>query len=362
MFASDYPKSDGWPEQFGACSAEGAQLKRVQGKCAQDAQGMQGKRPEDAPGRRRIRVLVMMATYNAQRYVAEQIESIVLQRGVDVSLVISDDGSGDLTPLICEAYAHELENVTFRVNAANKGIERNFMDMVYSADAQAFDYFAFSDQDDVWLPNKIEHAIAAIEAAGGGPALYYSDVCNVDENLENPTRDFAKFAPLAQSLPTLLVCNWASGCTMVFDRKLCRLLQESPVSPTGRNHDGWVHLVALACAKTVPDLENAYILRRISGSNSVGVSVYQDSPAKRLASSLRTALLPCDHAAVNTARQLLESYENYMSEEDIRLVKAFSKLDSSMRRRLVMAASGRFFMPSALETLILRARMLLNRL
>ena len=77
-------------------------------------------------------VLVMMATYNGEKYVSEQIDSILVQEGVNVTLLISDDGSSDATPRICSRYAEDLPNVRFSVNEKNKGLAKNFMDMLYS--------------------------------------------------------------------------------------------------------------------------------------------------------------------------------------------------------------------------------------
>lgn len=99
-------------------------------------------------------VLVMMASYNGEKFITEQIDSILSQKGVDVTLRICDDGSNDSTPSICESYTSKYDNVLFEVNKVNKGLAKNFMDMVYDDNALGFNYYAFSDQDDVWLPEK----------------------------------------------------------------------------------------------------------------------------------------------------------------------------------------------------------------
>ena len=218
------------------------------------------------------RVLVMMATYNGERYVAEQIDSILAQEGVDLTLVIRDDGSTDGTVAVCERYAREHANVDFAVNGRNKGCALNFMDMVYSADAGAYEYFAFSDQDDYWLPEKLAKAIDQLMACNAGqPGLYYSDVVNVDADLSHPRSQNRAFATVPNPLKTALVFNWAAGCTMTWNSAMMKLVQKERNDVFPRFQDTWLFLLALTCnAQIYADLGHSYLRRRITGVNQTG--------------------------------------------------------------------------------------------
>lgn len=305
-------------------------------------------------------VLVMMATYNGEKYVTEQINSILEQEGVNVTLLISDDGSSDATPRICFRYADDLPNVRFSVNEKNKGLAKNFMDMLYSSDATSFDYFAFSDQDDYWMPNKLNKAIEAIAAAGEGPRLYYSDVCNVDEQLNGGSREYGAFAPYSDSLGLLLTINWASGCTMVFNSAFTSALQQYVPDSWPRIHDGWVHLVARALNAQVPDLEHAYIKRRISGRNQVGERGLNKLGFQRVKAIVEVLSSGSDHGFTDAASHLLEGYGDSMTKEDKELVVRFVSGRFSFAKRIGMMFDPAFAQPYPLENAMFKGKMLLN--
>lgn len=305
-------------------------------------------------------VLVMMATYNGERYVAEQIESILAQEGVAVTLQISDDGSTDGTCAICADYAARYPNVLFRSNAANKGLAKNFMDMVYEVDSAAYDYFAFSDQDDYWLPEKLTKAIDAIEHAGDGPRLYYSDVCNTDAELQGAQNEYAAFASYEQSLKLLLTVNWASGCTMVFNSRFAARLKEYEPKTWLRIHDGWAHLVALSCGWTVADLEHAYIKRRISGQNEVGQRGLGTPTIGRLAKNVFNLRKGSTHFGTITARELLNGYSAYMTSAALADIEEFISGYRSLPTRLKLMNDKGYFGPYSKENQLYRIKMLLN--
>ena len=310
------------------------------------------------------RVLVMMATYNGERYVAEQIDSILAQEGVDLTLVIRDDGSTDGTVAVCERYAREHANVDFAVNGRNKGCALNFMDMVYSADAGAYEYFAFSDQDDYWLPEKLAKAIEQLNTSPSAvPALYYSDVLNVDANLKNGHTEYKVFSEYSDSLKTLLLNNWASGCTMVWNRAMCEFLQSAPLTDFPRLHDVWLHLVALTCGEIHADLHHSYIKRRLTGMNLVGEQPSGKFTARRLwhcACRLVTSTPP--HRSTRTAANLLKCYGSVMSDETRDTLQSFIAARSSIRARCRIVLDRDYRVPSRKESLFMRLRIIANRL
>ena len=108
------------------------------------------------------RVSVLMSTYNGEKYLHEQINSILGQQGVEIHLLIRDDGSSDGTVEICKEYAKKYNQITF-YQGENLGVGKSFLDLLkHAPDA---DYYSFADQDDVWLEDKIIRAVTMIKKA-----------------------------------------------------------------------------------------------------------------------------------------------------------------------------------------------------
>ena len=305
------------------------------------------------------RVLVMMAAYNGEKYLAEQIESILSQQDVQVDLLIADDCSTDSTPEICRAYADRLPNVVFVQQQQNLGCAANFMSMLLAADPDGHDYFAFSDQDDVWLPQKLAAGVAKLQASGKRCSLYYSDVRDVNADLSDAHSEFGGFIPCQNRLKPVLAYGFAAGCTMVFDSDLCRLAQRNVPRDLQRYHDGWLHLVALTCANVVPDLMHSYILRRVAGQNIVGDKTPGQLGARRLASLARKLARP-NRSLTLTARLACEEYGDLMAADVYEQVHDFSQLNRSLASRVRYATDPGFWVPLPKELLVIRTKMLLG--
>lgn len=101
-----------------------------------------------------------MGTYNGAEYIREQLDSILSQTYPLKEIIIQDDGSTDDTVAICTAYAEKFPIIHFSRNASNLGFNQNFKSAAMKATG---DFVAFSDQDDVWFPTKIEKQVAAID-------------------------------------------------------------------------------------------------------------------------------------------------------------------------------------------------------
>ena len=279
--------------------------------------------------------------------------------------MIRDDGSTDGTVAICEQYAQKYSNIDFAVNEHNKGCAMNFMDMVYAADADAYDYFAFSDQDDYWLPEKLSKAIEQLRATPAAvSALYYSDVCNVDADLSNGRAEYQPFLQYAKSLKALLLLNWASGCTMVWNGAMQRLLQLAPLQRDVcfRLHDSWVHLVGLTCGQVHADLNHSYIKRRITGENLGGERRFGEFSLRRLWRHLLNLLSPSKNEFIQETVELLNGYGSKMSDEDRRTIQLFVAGKDSFVARCRTALDSGYCLPSRKETLLMRLRLLANRL
>lgn len=175
-----------------------------------------------------MQVHILLATYQGAAYLQPQLDSIARQRHAAWRLTISDDGSTDETRRICErfAHAHPGRAITI-IDGPRRHSTANFFHLVAHAcctDEESA-LFAFCDQDDVWLDDKLERAVATLTPllADGRPALYGARTRWVDEALR-PLGD----SPLPRrplGFGNALLQNVASGNTMVFNRPLLRLLQ-----------------------------------------------------------------------------------------------------------------------------------------
>lgn len=215
------------------------------------------------------RVAVLMSTFNGEKYLNEQIDSILFQEDVNLTLYIRDDGSTDKTIEIINEYLKKTSSVIL-TKGNNIGVGNSFMQLVYDVPNE-YDFYAFSDQDDVWLPGKLKRAIEIISAYRK-PILYSSNQTLVDKNLEYLGMRYSQ-KPDTGYLQ-ILCKNKISGCTMVWNNTLNKLLQSKNRRPTStllqnRIHDVWVAMVAAIVGDIYFDMKS-YIQYRQHENNVVG--------------------------------------------------------------------------------------------
>lgn len=217
--------------------------------------------------------LVLLCTYNGETYLREQLDTVLAQEGVETHIRCADDCSSDATVAILAEYAaHYPDRVSYAVNERNKRFTYNFIDLFFSTADTDYDYYAFCDQDDHWLPNKLNAAITKIEETGGDPhgVLYCSNLTVADEKLNKIGMQESPAAVAKVTRRSILVENIATGCTIVIDRAFHRhALRHYPQGI--ELHDYWFFLIASFTAKTVYD-NNAYILYRQHGANQIGTN------------------------------------------------------------------------------------------
>ena len=209
------------------------------------------------------KLIVLMATYNGEKYLEEQIESILNQTHQPIQIVVSDDGSQDATRDILQKY-----DVTV-LNGPRQGFSKNFFSLINCLDLEA-DYFAFSDQDDVWEPAKIEKAISALEQqqAKDTPLLYCGRTNLVDEYL----KPFG-YSPLFKRPPSFgnaLVQSIAGGNTMVFNAATMNLVKKTPQHLHIISHDWWLYLLVSGAGGIVTYDPVPYIKYRQHSANLIG--------------------------------------------------------------------------------------------
>jgi glycosyltransferase involved in cell wall biosynthesis len=187
-------------------------------------------------------VIILMATFNGARYLREQLDSIAKQTHQNWQLIVSDDGSVDETLSILKAFQASFSEAQVIIQSGpQKGSADNFMSMLKDESIKA-DYYAFSDQDDVWLPNKIEVAIDKIDALQKNdvPFIYCSRTTYVDEALKESGASPLFVFP--RTFRNALVQSIAGGNTMVFNHAAKILCHQEKI-PSVVVHDWWLYMV-----------------------------------------------------------------------------------------------------------------------
>ena len=210
------------------------------------------------------KVQILMSTYNGEKYLEEQMDSILNQTYPNIEILARDDGSSDGTVTILQKYADKYENVTF-YTGTNVGTIQSFFDLLCASNDTA-EFFGFADQDDVWLPEKVERAVKRLKQRKEEvPLLYCSDTYVTDEYLNIIKKDDKMPKP---SWGNALVQNICTGCTAVINRRLRDIVKNTRPEQIIM-HDWWLYLAAELYGEVVYD-DEAYIKYRQHGSNVHG--------------------------------------------------------------------------------------------
>lgn len=208
-----------------------------------------------------------MSTYNGERYLDEQIQSIINQTYSNWVLYIRDDGSKDKTPQIINKYANKYPNIVFfnQGKIKNVGVVKSFMDLLEHTSA---DYYMFSDQDDVWLKDHVSDIVNSLKQNEPGPVCVFTDLEIVNQELEPIRRMNGN--NVWTDFRLLLFTNCITGCAMALNDELKRLVKFDEIDYRYVfMHDWWIGLLAAAFGKLVY-LNKATILYRQHGDNVVG--------------------------------------------------------------------------------------------
>lgn len=220
-------------------------------------------------------IAILMATFNGEKYISQQIESIRNQSYAEWHLLIRDDCSIDNTDKIINSYVLLDKRIKkIKNKGENLGACLNFGELMKVAFDFGYEYVMFSDQDDVWEKDKIEKTFQMItkyEQEKKAPILVHTDFCYADENL-NPIKydnriTFARLSKKINKINILANYNYIFGCTMLFNRALLSLCL--PVHKNAQNHDYWIALHAAAFGD-ISYLNNKTMLYRQHGNNVSG--------------------------------------------------------------------------------------------
>lgn len=214
---------------------------------------------------------ILMATYNGEKYVRAQIESILKQSYKNFRLLISDDCSKDGTRKILEEYSQKDNRILIFFQEKNLGVVKNFEFLLNKVENK---YFMFSDQDDFWYENKIELSIKRMQETNSD--LIYTDLEVVDDDLKTINNSYWKLKGLYNKIikynnfEALYLNNFITGCTMLVKSEWISQILPFPKNTKYLLHDYWTSIIVSQNGK-IEYLSQPTIKYRQHTNNSVGI-------------------------------------------------------------------------------------------
>lgn len=214
---------------------------------------------------------VLLATYNGEKYVAEQIDSILNQTYKNIHLIISDDCSKDNTPEILKEYEQKDKRITVYIQQHNLGVIKNIEFLLKKV---TNNLYMLSDQDDVWLPQKIEKSVETLKKENAD--LVFGDLEVVDKNLKTMYPSFGDYMLLNKKIKKYInsyrvnyLYNCVTGCTVLSKKEFIEKILPIPTDSKYLIHDHWIGLI-LALNGKLAYMPEKYIKYRQHGDNQVG--------------------------------------------------------------------------------------------
>lgn len=305
------------------------------------------------------RVSIALCTWNGERFLAAQLDSLCQQTLVPYELIACDDGSSDSTLLILQDYATTAPfSITILRNTQHLGVIGNF---ARALGACSGEYIALCDQDDVWTPDKLERltgrAIQLERSGCAAPYLVHSDLELADAELRGLGISYLEHQglklPESGQYRTLLVQNYIPGCSMLFSRDLLDLAL--PVPGEAVMHDWWLALLASAAGSLDFEPSRTVLYRQHSG-NQLGSAPRLSRKTAGQVLAIKPALDVIRNNFRNTARQAIAA-ERRLRSCNIEIPEEFSAyvqaLGASRLKTLKALLAGRIGRANRLRNLTL---------
>ncbi|MCI8661366.1 MAG: glycosyltransferase family 2 protein [Lachnospiraceae bacterium] len=297
------------------------------------------------------KVLVLMSTYNGEKYFSAQIESILTQKNVDVKLLIRDDGSTDETINIINIISAKYTNKISVIIGQNLGYEKSFLELLLNA--KDADFFAFADQDDVWDSDKLLIAIEKLNKFQQAPALYYSNVRVTNAQLqyshELEDKGYDKKA-------CKLLNSGAMGCTIVLNKSLLEILQK--YHPQEKwPHDYWIMTVALYVGAVYYD-PSSHMSYRQHAKNATGGDIKLKHRLNKLIQGLKGYY---KNRWSSLAFELLNGFSEDISPGDKLILECFRDYQKNISYKINLLVRNNITKNNLIKDFFLKLSILLNK-
>lgn len=305
----------------------------------------------------RPKIVILLATRNGAEFLLEQLDSFRAQTYGNWELLVSDDGSTDDTAEIITNFAKTVAHRVVMQRGPQQGFGRNFVSLVRSVAADG-DMFAYSDQDDIWHPEKLARAASWFATRQDArPTLYFTrtELITVD----GMHIGFSRLFGCAPTFRNALVQNIGGGNTMVFNRAALLALRAIPVDSDLVSHDWWTYQLitgidGVAYYDPWPSLKY-----RQHGKNLVGSNIGLSARAVRLESLARGLVVMWNNKNI----ALLKSLRDRLTPENATVLDYFAEArQASWPSRLYLVWKSGVYRQSLLESFGLFLAALFGRL
>ena len=191
-------------------------------------------------------VSILLPTYNGEKYLKEQIESILNQTYKDIKLIISDDCSSDNTVNILKQYEQQDSRIEVYIQPKNMGVVKEIEFLLQKVETP---FYMLADQDDYWLPEKVEKSLETL--IKNNADLVFGDLEVVDENLNTIYPSFGDFMLLNRKIHKYLdsykvnyLYNCVTGCTVLAKKETIQYIIPIPTKSKYLIHDHWISIMA----------------------------------------------------------------------------------------------------------------------
>lgn len=260
-------------------------------------------------------VVILMSTYNGEKYIAEQLESLLKQTYNNIKIFIRDDGSKDRTIEIIKEFQEKSKNIIL-VEGENIGFINSFFELLKLSDSA--DYYAYCDQDDVWMEDKIERAVDFLEKSNSSkPTLYFSNSDYYDGEMNYlATAEKNKIYNFRNSLVECVT----QGMTMVINNKTREtIIKNKP--ETCLYHDWWTYMICSGFGEIIYDDKSLVKYRRHNKS----VTVEGKSRIQLFIWRVKEFLIGDSLKQIKKQLKEYEQfYSNNLTEENKKLLKLFT--------------------------------------
>ncbi len=288
---------------------------------------------------------ILLATYNGEKYIRTQLDSILGQTEKDFRILVRDDGSTDHTVEILREYENKYGNIQIiEDDKPSRGAAANFFELMKHAAAE---YVMFCDQDDCWLPNKIEVSLRAMKNVEGKygedcPLLIYTAYKPVDEDLHDI--DMKNSSNMVykhyDQLNRLLIQNYITGCTMMINKAMCEIASVN-YEPSILMHDWWIALGASAMGHIIY-VDEVTMKYRQHQDQSVG-AIDVKSFNYRLKKFMNPETKNMDKKCVRQAQCFLKYYGKKLTPEKRKEVALFANIEKYPKfQRMNILLQGKY--------------------